>query len=128
MKVMSKGLHVVAGTNAGNINIWDAQSGQLIAEAAAHHQAINHLSIAADDSLVATGSADGTVKLWIIGDLIEATKNKYADYSNDEAIEKNLKMEAEPIVQYTEGHNNEITGVIINEFSNRLYTCSEDKT
>lgn len=38
-----------------------------------------------------------------------------------------METEAEPIAEY-KGHSNQITGAVINRFSTRVYTCSEDKT
>jgi hypothetical protein len=37
------GTHVIAGTESGTLNIWNAQSGRLIAEAKAHYDAINNV-------------------------------------------------------------------------------------
>ena len=119
---MNKGTHIIAGTKEGRLNIWNSQSGRLIADASAHFETIKHISLSTDDSLILSASSGGSVKLWIVWDLIEASENKLT-----QTQDVFLKTEAESIAEY-KGHTNQITGAIINKFRTRVYTSSDDKT
>ncbi|CAI2367477.1 unnamed protein product [Moneuplotes crassus] len=122
LKIMNKGAHIIAGTKGGRINIWNSQSGKLIADSSAHFEEITHMSLDANDTLLLTGSSEGNAKLWSIGDLIVTSENRIKDDQ-----ENVLETEAECIAEF-KGHANRITGVLINKFATRAYTCSEDKT
>lgn len=63
---MNKGTHIIAGTKEGRLNIWNSQSGRLIADASAHFETIKHISLSTDDSLILSASSGGSVKLWIV--------------------------------------------------------------
>ena len=76
---MNKGANIIAGTKGGRINIWNSQSGKLIADSSAHFEAITHMSLASDDTLLLTGSSEGSAKLWAIADLIVTSENKIKD-------------------------------------------------
>lgn len=82
MKTMNNGTHIIAGTKTGSLNIWNAQSGRLLAEVKAHYEAINCLSLASDDSLVLTACAGGSAKLWVVADLLSASQSKL-DHRDD---------------------------------------------
>ena len=75
--------------------------------------------MAQEESLVLTTCVDGSVKLWVIADLIEACQSKL----DNDIIQKELQ----PIAEY-KGHTNQITGAYVNKFNSRVYTCSIDKS
>lgn len=54
---------VVAGCEEGTLHLWDAVQGSSVASRVAHGAAITSLAFPAQ-TLLATGSRDGTVKLW----------------------------------------------------------------
>lgn len=76
MKVMNHGTHIIAGSKSGTLNIWNAQSGRLLAEIKAHYEAINCISLTIDDSLVLTACSGGAAKLWVVADLLSASQSK----------------------------------------------------
>ena len=67
---MGRGSLLVAGSKTGTLNVWDAQSGRLLIEEKAHFDAIENISVAAEDSLILTSSAGGDAKLWVYADLL----------------------------------------------------------
>lgn len=79
---MSQGSHIVSGTSTGTLNIWNAQSGRLLAEIKAHYEPITCICLAADDSLILTTCSGGIAKLWVTGDLLSASQSKL-DHRDD---------------------------------------------
>ncbi|KAI3430413.1 hypothetical protein D9Q98_005008 [Chlorella vulgaris] len=59
--------HVVAGDQAGDVRLWDMESGQLVCKLEAHGLGVSALACMAPVSLLATGSADTSIKLWLLG-------------------------------------------------------------
>ncbi len=76
---MNKGTHIIAGSVSGRIYIWNSQSGRLIVDSPAHFEAITHISLSLDDTLILTASTEGNAKLWSAADLIEACENSLVD-------------------------------------------------
>ena len=63
----AQGNLVTAGTD-GNIKFWDLSTNRLIKTINAHSARIRTLSLSPDNRLLASGSEDGTVKIWRIDD------------------------------------------------------------
>lgn len=122
LKILQKGTHILAGSSSGTVYIWNAQSGKLLAEVKAHYEAIQHIALSSDDSLVLTTCSGGAAKLWVISDMLISSLDKV-----DNTDDKLILSESEPIAEY-KGHNNQITGAWINPFDTRVYTWSSDKT
>lgn len=114
--MLNKGTHILAGSSSGVLFIWNSQNGKLLSETKAHYESIDHIALSTDDSLIVTGCAGGSAKLWVLADLLEASSNRV-----DSTLDKIMISDAEPCTEY-KGHNSEITGVWINQFSNRVYT------
>jgi WD40 repeat protein len=56
---------IAAGGDLGTLYLWDQDSNQLLMQITqAHQDAINSLKFSPTDRLLATGGADGLVKLW----------------------------------------------------------------
>jgi WD40 repeat protein len=50
--------------NGSNLDVWDAESGDHLTEMAGHTGIVYALAVNADGSRIATGSDDGTVRIW----------------------------------------------------------------
>jgi pre-rRNA-processing protein IPI3 len=55
---------LAAGSESGKLYLWDISSGTLLCVVEAHFQAANVLTFSCDDMLLASGSADSSVKLF----------------------------------------------------------------
>jgi len=55
---------LLAGSNNGEMRIWDASTGSLIKTVRAHAGNVNTIHVIADDKLVVSGGEDGKLKLW----------------------------------------------------------------
>jgi WD40 repeat protein len=54
----------VWGTQSGTVQVWEADSGKLLATLHGHRGAVYCLAFSPDGALLATGSRDGTTRLW----------------------------------------------------------------
>lgn len=61
--------NTVGGTRNGKIAVWDAKTGEKRAETSAHSGAVNSVSMAESQGVIATAGADKTVKLFAAADL-----------------------------------------------------------
>jgi len=52
----------------GRLNVWDLRTGSRKAAFAAHAAAIDCLAVSSDGQRVASGSSDGTIRLWNVRD------------------------------------------------------------
>jgi len=121
LKAFNNGANCIAGNKSGSLNIWNTQTGHLVGELSAHYEEITNISFSSDESMIATASTGGQAKLWIIGDILTATESRTRT-----DVDPLGQSEAAPIAEY-KGHTESITGIEINKFDNRLYTCSLDK-
>ncbi len=58
------GSMLIAGTYAGEVNVLDVESGEVLSHFKAHNNYIRKLAISPDGKTIATASDDKTVKLW----------------------------------------------------------------
>ncbi|WCJ35436.1 Transducin/WD40 repeat-like superfamily protein [Euphorbia peplus] len=60
----SEGTYLVGGGVSGNLYFWEVASGRLLKKWRAHYRAVTCLVFNEDDSLLVSGSEDGSVKVW----------------------------------------------------------------
>ncbi|XP_065847925.1 protein ROOT INITIATION DEFECTIVE 3 [Euphorbia lathyris] len=60
----SEGTYIVGGGLSGNLYFWEVAYGRLIKKWRAHYRAVTCLVFNEDDSLLVSGSEDGSVKVW----------------------------------------------------------------
>src|SRR5690606_24385306 len=65
------GARIYAGGFAGQVDVWNAATGEHIASIDAHERLIAGLAVSPDGATLATGSGDGLVKIWDVGTLRE---------------------------------------------------------
>lgn len=119
MQTFNKGQNCIAGTKNGSIHIWNTQTGNMLAEISAHYEEITSMALSQDESMVVTGCKGGTIKLWIIADLICASSSSQ---TNDSRFGES---QAQEIANF-KGHTESITSLFINKFTNKLYSSSLD--
>ncbi|EXB71793.1 WD repeat-containing protein 18 [Morus notabilis] len=59
-----EGTYIVGGGLSGDIYLWEVASGSLLKNWHAHYRAVTCLVFSDDDSLLISGSEDGSVKVW----------------------------------------------------------------
>ncbi|KAJ6320915.1 hypothetical protein OIU78_016163 [Salix suchowensis] len=60
----SEGTYLVGGGLSGNIYFWEVATGRLLKKWRAHYRAVTCLVFTDDDSLLVSGSEDGSVRVW----------------------------------------------------------------
>ncbi|KAK7335969.1 hypothetical protein VNO80_28134 [Phaseolus coccineus] len=60
------GTFVVGGASSGDIYLWEVETGRLLKKWRAHFRAVTCLVFSEDDSLLISGSEDGTCIAWVL--------------------------------------------------------------
>ncbi|CAF2151692.1 hypothetical protein HID58_002189 [Brassica napus] len=60
----SEGTYIVGGGASGDIFLWEVASGKLLKKWHAHYRSVTCLVFSGDDSLLVSGSEDGSVRVW----------------------------------------------------------------
>ncbi len=68
MSFSSSGAHLMVGFEDGDIRKFDVESGRAVADFMGHKDSVLSMALSADDRLMATGSNDGSVMVWNLGD------------------------------------------------------------
>ena len=71
----SEGKYLAAGTVEGSLMIWDAESGELLANFAAHFSSIRVIRFSVDSLHLVSGSEDGSVSIWSLEALMVRQNN-----------------------------------------------------
>ncbi|RKP05864.1 WD40-repeat-containing domain protein [Thamnocephalis sphaerospora] len=70
LAVSHSGAYCAMGTERGRIYVWEVSSGALLRGFDAHFKAISALRFTLDDAALVTGSADATVKVWLMSGVV----------------------------------------------------------
>ncbi|KAF3531286.1 hypothetical protein DY000_02040463 [Brassica cretica] len=60
----SEGTYIVGGGASGDIFLWEVASGKLLKKWHGHYRSVTCLVFSGDDSLLVSGSEDGSVRVW----------------------------------------------------------------
>ncbi|KAG2329559.1 hypothetical protein Bca4012_020888 [Brassica carinata] len=60
----SEGTYIVGGGASGDIFLWEVATGKLLKKWHAHYMSVTCLVFSGDDSLLVSGSQDGSVRVW----------------------------------------------------------------
>ncbi|KAF7351971.1 hypothetical protein MVEN_01159200 [Mycena venus] len=75
----SEGMHIVSGSLDNTVQMWDAMTGEAVAQMVGHRDGVTCVRFSPDSSRVVSGSRDSTVRIWdaqsgvLIGVLEEST-------------------------------------------------------
>ncbi|RDX70085.1 Protein ROOT INITIATION DEFECTIVE 3, partial [Mucuna pruriens] len=82
------GTFMAGGASSGDIYLWEVETGRLLKRWRAHFRAVTCLVFSDDDSLLVSGSEDGSVRVWslfmIFDDLRSQQANNLYEYSFSE--------------------------------------------
>ncbi|CAN1802259.1 Protein ROOT INITIATION DEFECTIVE 3 [Linum perenne] len=65
------GMYLVGGALSGNAYIWEVTSGRLVKTWRAHHRSFKCIAFTNDDSVLISGSDDGTILAWSLISLLD---------------------------------------------------------
>ncbi len=65
------GAWLVSGSNDGVVRVWDAATGELLAELTGHEDYVNSVAFSPDGNYIVSGSDDSTVIIWWDLDLMD---------------------------------------------------------
>ncbi|XP_042373621.1 protein ROOT INITIATION DEFECTIVE 3-like [Zingiber officinale] len=85
----AEGTYIIGGGSSGSIYLWEVFTGKLLKKWHAHYRSVNCLTLAKDDeSLLISGSEDGSVKVWslimLFDDIAMASAANHYIYSFSE--------------------------------------------
>ncbi|WOL13512.1 hypothetical protein Cni_G22282 [Canna indica] len=60
----SEGTYIMGGGLSGSIFLWEVASGKLLKKWRAHYRSVTCLTLSSDESLLISGSEDGSVRVW----------------------------------------------------------------
>jgi WD40 repeat protein len=83
----------LAMTNGKNISLWDLTSQQEVASLRGHTGPVSGVAFSPDGNLLASGSADGTVRLWRAASFQETDPLRVVAFGSDRAV----KLEWKPV-------------------------------
>ncbi|XP_068500892.1 protein ROOT INITIATION DEFECTIVE 3-like [Phaseolus vulgaris] len=109
------GTFVVGGASSGDIYFWEVETGRLLKKWRAHFRAVTCLVFSEDDSLLISGSEDGTVRVWSLFMIFDEFRGQQANN----------------LYEYSfSGHTLRVTDVVIgNGGCNAIIvSASEDRT
>ncbi|KAG8998505.1 hypothetical protein FRB90_012292 [Tulasnella sp. 427] len=143
----SDGKRIAVGTESGTVQLYDAQSGNLIGQPLEGHDGwVNSVCFSLDGKLLASGSRDQTIRLWnpptgeAIGQPLEGHDGGVnsvcfspdgkllASGSSDKTIRLWNPQTAEAIGQPLEGHDSSVNLVCFSPDGKLLASGSSDRT
>ncbi|KAK8966380.1 Protein SPA1-RELATED 4 [Platanthera guangdongensis] len=62
----SDGSYIIGGGSSGAIYLWEIASGKLLNKWNAHYRSVTCLTLSDDESLLISGSEDGSIKVWAL--------------------------------------------------------------
>ncbi|XP_074561760.1 protein ROOT INITIATION DEFECTIVE 3-like [Curcuma longa] len=82
----AEGTYIIGGGSSGSIYLWEVFTGKLLKKWHAHYRSVNCLTLSKDDeSLLISGSEDGSVKVWslimLFDDIAMASAGNHYIYS-----------------------------------------------
>jgi eukaryotic-like serine/threonine-protein kinase len=64
------------GAARGEVNLWDVATGRLKASLKGHSNIVTSVAFRSDGKLLASGSEDGTIKLWDVGEALRVSQQR----------------------------------------------------
>lgn len=111
----SEGTYIAGGGVSGEIYLWEVPTGKLLRKWHAHYRAITCLVFSDDDSLVISGSEDGSVRVWSLFMIFDDMRRQEATHLYEHSFT---------------GHALRITDVVIGYGGSNaiIISASEDRT
>ncbi|CAF2110506.1 hypothetical protein HID58_081777 [Brassica napus] len=75
----SEGTYIVGGGASGDIFIWEVATGKLLKKWHAHYVSVTCLVFSGDDSLLVSGSQDGSVRVWSLIRLFDDQQRQHQE-------------------------------------------------
>ncbi|KAK4348826.1 hypothetical protein RND71_031581 [Anisodus tanguticus] len=80
----SDGTYIAGGGASGDIFLWQVATGKLLKKWHAHYRGVTCLLFNDDQSLLISGSEDGSVRVWVFDDLLRGKAKQPYEYSFSE--------------------------------------------
>jgi WD40 repeat protein len=100
--VTRDGKRIVTGSSDGTVRVWDAKTGQSLADLKGHTGGVLCLAVSGDGAFVVTGAGDGTARVW--------------------------HTRAELSILEFQGHTQPVTCLMVSADGSRVVSGSNDKT
>lgn len=92
--VFSPDSHTIAAANLERIGLWSTKTGKLVRLLKGHTGNVSSIAFSPDGKCLASGSDDGSVKLWEVGTgaMLKSSRSRKEMIVNSVAFERNRKM------------------------------------
>ncbi|KAI3983693.1 hypothetical protein MKX01_001097 [Papaver californicum] len=71
LRCTEDGLYLAGGAPSGNAYVWEVLSGRMLKSWRAHYKSVNCIAFTADNSLLISGSDDGSICIWSLISLLD---------------------------------------------------------
>lgn len=110
-----EGTYIVGGGVSGDIYLWEVATGRQLRKWHAHYRAVTCLVFSDDDSLLISGSEDGSVRVWSLFMIFDDVRRQQADH----LYEHNFSEHTLPVTDIVIGYGG-CNAIIV--------SASEDRT
>ncbi|XP_057744343.1 protein ROOT INITIATION DEFECTIVE 3 [Arachis stenosperma] len=109
------GTYIAGGGVSGDIYLWEVETGRLLKKWNAHYRAVTCLVFSEDDSLLISGSEDGSVRVWSLFMIFDDLRSQEATHLYEHSFTGHALRVTDVVIGY--GGSNAI-----------IVSASEDRT
>ncbi|CAN8254851.1 unnamed protein product [Cochlearia groenlandica] len=96
----SEGTYIVGGGNSGDIYLWEVSTGKLLKKCHGHYRSVTCLVFSGDDSLLVSGSQDGSVRVWSLVRLFDDFQRQQGNTLYEHSFNEHTMSVTDIVIDY----------------------------